>query len=83
MMKNFNCTSLDTISKLDKVTVDSKSDRYDLTGSEFAEKLAGIVFRKYVSGESITIWREYDYALGIFKVTKVRYSNGFIERFEY
>lgn len=41
------------------------------------------MFRKYVEGQRIRTTFEYDYHIGGQMLQRVRYDNGFVEKFEY
>lgn len=80
----FNSSSLDNIvTRIEKVIVTTGGESYELEPEEAAQKIAGIVFRKYVEGQRIRTTFEYDYHFGAQMLTRARYDNGFVEKFEY
>lgn len=83
-MEMFNSSSLDNIvARVSKVIVTTGGESYELEPEEAAQKIAGIVFRKYVEGQRIRTTFEYDYHIGGQMLKRVRYDNGFVEKFEY
>lgn len=80
----FNSSTLDNIvTRVEKVIVTTGGESYELEPEEAAQKIAGIVFRKYVEGQRIRTTFEYDYHIGGQMLQRVRYDNGFVEKFEY
>lgn len=80
----FNSSTLDNIvTRVEKVIVTTCGESYELDPEEAAQKIAGIVFRKYVEGQRIRTTFEYDYRIGGRMLQRVRYDNGFVEKFEY
>lgn len=80
----FNSSSLDNlVTRVEKVIVTTGGESYELEPEEAAQKIAGIVFRKYVEGQRIRTTFEYDYHIGGQMLQRVRYDNGFVEKFEY
>lgn len=80
----FNSSSLDNIvARVEKVIVTTGGESYELEPEEAAQKIAGIVFRKYVEGQRIRTTFKYDYHIGGQMLQRVRYDNGFVEKFEY
>lgn len=80
----FNSSSLDNIvTRVKKVIVTTGGESYELEPEEAAQKIAGIVFRKYVEGQRIRASFEYDYGIGAQLLVSASYGNGFSEKFEY
>ena len=82
----YNCTSLDHVvercggADIRCIFDDGTDYMVNLTPAEAAERMSGIVFRKYVGGERIRVRFRYDYTIGARLLEYVNYGNGFIER---
>lgn len=80
----FNSSTLDNIvTRVKKVIVTADGESHELEPEKAAQKIAGIVFRKYVEGQRIRTTFEYDSHVGGQMLQRVRYDNGFVEKFEY
>lgn len=84
MIEVFNSSSLDNIvSRVSKVIVTTDGEGYELEPEEAAQKIAGIVFRKYVEGQRIRTKWHFDYHVGAQLLDSADYGNGFVEKFYY
>lgn len=83
-MNYYNSSVLDRIAeRVETVTVSVNQQVREYTGEQAAQKIAGIIARKYFNGEKISLTVNYDYTLGCKRIDMVNYGNGYVERFEY